>query len=123
LTSKPDRDIVTAQMLSYPHILALVFIYSLYAAGCVAFGIYYAKENGGTPKAATKGILAALLLLVLGALHGLLGVGAMVAATFYVADRKNRSRSWAALAMFFGPIALLIVTLLPKQAETKLSLT
>jgi hypothetical protein len=91
-------------MLSDPHVWALVFTYSLYAAGCAAFGIFYAREDGATPAAFLKGILAALLLLILGAVHSLLGIAAMVAATFYVADRKNRSRGWAAVAIFFGQL-------------------
>ena len=49
-------------MLSDPHVWALVFTYSLYAAGCAAFGIFYAREDGATPAAFLKGILAALLL-------------------------------------------------------------
>lgn len=107
-----------------PRIAGLIVGYSLYAAGCVGFGIFYAKENDGTPAAYVKGLGIALLLLILGAWKGVIGVGAMVAATFYVADRKNRSRAWAILAMFLGPIALLVLTVMSKKAEAgSLSLT
>ncbi len=100
-----------------------LIVYLLYVAGCLAFGVFYGKQED-TGTAYLKGFGIALVLLVLGFLHGVLGVGAMVAATFYVADRKNRSRFWAGLAIVLGPIALLVITLLPKQPDTStLSIT
>lgn len=61
------------------------------------------------------------LLLALFSL--LLGGAVMIAACFYVADRKNRSRMWAILGLFFGPIALLVLVSLSKlNAGDSLSL-
>jgi hypothetical protein len=42
----------------------------------------------------------------------------MVAATFYVADKKNRTRFWAIPALLLGPVIMLIVVLLPKLPDT-----
>jgi hypothetical protein len=65
-----------------------------------------------------------ILAFVLSLFSVLIGGGVIVAATFYVADRKNRSRAWAIPAIALGPIVLLIVVSLPRLAdEGRLSLT
>ena len=108
-------------VIRQPFLLRVV-LSCLYAAGCIAFGIFYGKQEGSTV-GYLKGFGVSLLLLILGT-WSVLGVGGMVASTFYVADRKNRSRMWAFLAVLIGPIALLILVLLPRFPETpSLSLT
>jgi hypothetical protein len=94
----------------------------LYLAGLIAFVLFYGKEEGTT--LAYLGASAALLIaFVLGVFYRITIIGAMVAATFYVADKKNRSRFWAIPAMFFGPLVLLAVVLLPKREASGLSLS
>ena len=65
-------------------------------------------------------VIASLVTLYIGVVVG----GALaIAATFYVVDRKNRSRGWAFLAFLFGPAIVLITVCLPKVAPATLSLT
>lgn len=99
--------------------LAIVF---LYLAGLIAFMLFYGKEEG-TTRAYVGAFAAILIAFVLGIFFRVTMIGGMVAATFYVADRKNRSRLWAVPAMFFGPLALLVIVLLPKRQTSSLSLT
>ncbi len=97
---------------------------SLYTAGWVAFAIFYAREEQ-TTKALVLGFAGVVVALLLTVFFGVFVGGAItIAATFYVADRKNRSRGGALVSFLLGPIALLIVVLLPKQVDTStLSLT
>ncbi len=99
-------------------------IVSLYMAGWVAFAIFYVRDDRTTRALvrACVGIALALLLTVFFSV--MVGGAITIAATFYVADRKNRSRAWALLAFLLGPIALIVIVLLPKQVDTStLSLT
>ena len=98
-----------------------------YSALCVlsyaAFAAFYMSENrfssGSIVKAVIAFIIASLLTLSAGAVMG----GALaVAATFYVVDRKNRSRVWALVALLFGPIIVLITVALAKVPGTTLGL-
>ena len=99
-----------------------VTILLLYLAGLIAFVLFYGKEEGS--KRAYLGAFAAIsVAFVLGVFYRITIIGAMVAATFYVADRKGRSRLWAIPAMFLGPLVLLVVVLLPKHETSTLSLT
>src|ERR1700730_3271175 len=69
-------------------------VYALYLAGLIAFGVFYGMEEGTTK--AYLGIFAVIVVVaLLGVMQRLFFVGATVAATFYVVDRKNRSRGWA----------------------------
>jgi hypothetical protein len=105
-----------------PTSITSLAILLLYLAGLIAFVLFYGKEEGTT--GAYLGATAAILIaFVLGVFYRITIIGAMVAATFYVADRKNRSRLWAVPAMFFGPLALLVVVLLPKRKTSSLSLS
>ncbi len=101
-----------------------LLVISLYMAGWIAFAIFYAREEQ-TVKAtivACGGVALALLLTLFFGVY--VGGAITVAATFYVADRKNRSRGWALLSFVIGPVALVIITILPKQVDTStLSLT
>jgi hypothetical protein len=99
----------------------------LYGTLCIlsyaAFAGFYMSENRCSPRsivtAAIGFVIASLLTLSVGAAVG----GALaVAATFYVVDRKNRSRAWALAALLFGPITLFITVCLPKVSATTLSL-
>ncbi len=101
-----------------------LLLVSLYMAGWIAFAIFYARQEQ-TTKALVLGFAGVAVALLLTVFFGVFVGGAItVAATFYVADRKNRSRGWALLSFLLGPIALLIVVILPKQVDTStLSLT
>ena len=103
--------------------LRLIVLF-LYLAGLVAFAVFYSREEG-TARAKITAVVGLVLVLLLSVFFSLfIGGAVMVAATFYVADRKNRSRAWAIPAIFFGPLILLIVVFLPKLPEgTSLSLT
>jgi hypothetical protein len=104
-----------------PTSITSLAILLFYLAGLIVFVLFYGKEEGTTR--AYLGAFAALLIaFVLGAFYRITMIGAMVAATFYVANRKNRSRLWAVPAMFFGPLALLAIVLLPKRETSSLSL-
>jgi len=96
----------------------------LYVAGLVVFAVFYTREER-TAKAKVAAIIGLVLVLLLSIFFSLfIGGAVMVAATFYVADRKNRSRAWAIPAIFFGPLILLLIVFLPKLPEgTSLSLT
>lgn len=105
-----------------PSSVTSVAILLLYLAGLVAFVVFYGKEEG-TKRAYLGAFAAILMAFVLGVFYRITIIGAMVAATFYVADRKNRSRLWAVPAMFLGPLVLLVVVLLPKVETSNLSLS
>jgi hypothetical protein len=105
-----------------PTSITSLAILLLYLAGLIAFVIFYGKEEG-TTRASLGAFAAILIAFVLGVFYRITIIGAMVAATFYVADRKNRSRLWAVPAMFFGPLVLLVVVLLPKHETSSLSLS
>src|SRR5437879_1655619 len=97
---------------------ALVCAYVLYLAGLIAFAVFYAKEEGIRVSTALMSWVAVLLGLAAGLVWpGMVGP-CMVAATFYVADKKNRTRIWAIPALFLGPIILLVVVFLPKLQDT-----
>lgn len=102
--------------------IATLAVLLLYLAGLIAFVIFYGKEEG-TTGAYLGAFVAILIAFVLGVFYNITIIGAMVAATFYVADRKNRSRLWAVPAMFLGPLVLLLVVLLPKRESASLSLS
>ena len=102
--------------------ITLLAILLLYLAGLIAFALFYGKEEG-TTRAYLVAVAAILIAFVLGVFYRITIIGAMVAATFYVADRKNRSRLWAVPAMFFGPLVLLVIVLLPKRETSSLSLS
>ncbi len=128
-TTQPETSRLTAPRRTHTvralmSIAALIII-CLYMAGWVAFATFYVRDEGNTTKAIVKASVGIALALVLSAFFSLLVGGAItIAATFYVADRKNRSRAWALLAFLLGPIALLIIVLLPKLPDTStLSLT
>ena len=94
-----------------------------YLAGFVAFGVFYSREEG-TRRAQITAVVGVILAFLLSLFSLLLGGGVLVAATFYVAYRKNRSRAWAIPAILLGPVILLIVVCLPRLAdEGTLSLT
>ena|SRR5215472_12240328 len=88
-----------------------------YLAGFVAFAVFYSREEG-TRKARITAVVGVILAFLLSLFLSLIiGGGVLVAATFYVADRKNRSRAWAIPAILLGPIILLIVVFLPRLPE------
>jgi hypothetical protein len=105
-----------------PTSITSLAILLLYLAGLIAFVLFYGKEEG-TRRACLGASAAISIAFVLGVFYRITIIGAMVAATFYVADRKNRSRLWAVPAMFFGPLVLLVVVLLPKRETSSLSLS
>jgi peptidoglycan biosynthesis protein MviN/MurJ (putative lipid II flippase) len=82
-----------------------------------AFGVFYAREEG-TTAAKVKAIIGVVVASIITFFFGIIGGGIAIAATFYVVDRKNRSRGWAPLAFLLGPIALLIAVSLPKLEDT-----
>jgi hypothetical protein len=102
-------------------LVALVYLV-LCIAGYAAFCIFYAREEG-TSAAIVKAVVMFVVASLLAIYLRLLGAAVVIAATFYVADRKNRSRGWAALAFLLGPIALLIAVALPKLPDSSLSLS
>jgi hypothetical protein len=106
-----------------PTSITSLAILLLYLAGLIAFVLFYGKEEGGTTRAYLGAFAAILIAFVLGVFYRITILGAMVAATFYVADRKNRSRLWAVPAMFLGPLVLLVVVLLPKRETSSLLLS
>jgi hypothetical protein len=102
--------------------LFILIFWGLSLAGLIAFGIFAGREEG-TPKAKAIIWSAIVVACLMALLWGGFMVGAMIAASFYVADKKNRSRLWAASAFLVGPITLLVLVLLPKlQPEGALSL-
>lgn len=103
-----------------------LFFKALCIISYAAFAIFYVREEESSSasivKAAVGFVIAGLITWYIGVIGGAIAI----AATFYVADRKNRSRGWAALAFLLGPITLLVVVCLPKLADTSslsLSLT
>lgn len=96
-------------------IFGLVFLV-LYVASLIAFGIFVIREEG-----TTKSKIFVVLLIAIGILivfsNRIIGGGVMVAACFYVADRKNRSRMWALPGLFLGPLILLLLVCLPKLED------
>ena len=104
-------------------VLGLLFV-GLYIVSLIAFGIFVIREEG-----TTKSKIFVVLLIVVGILvvffNRIIGGGVMVAACFYVADRKNRSRMWALPGLFVGPLILLLLVCLPKleDASSGLHLT
>ena len=107
---------------SGPSVVALTAVFGLlflglYIASLVAFGVFVMREEG-TPKAKTFAILFIIVGIVLVFFSRLIGGGVMVAACFYVADRKNRSRLWALPGLLLGPLVLLLLVFLPKLEDT-----
>ena len=101
-------------------ILGLVYL-ALYTASLVAFGVFVMREEG-TVKAKTFALLFVLLRILLVFVNRVIGGVVMVAACFYAADRKNRSRMWALPALFFGPLVLLWLICIPKLQDTSTGL-
>lgn len=101
-------------------ILSAVFL-CLYVASLIAFGVYVVREEG-TAKSKFVFVTAILVGVALVFFSRILGGGVMVAACFYVADRKNRSRLWALPSLFFGPLVLLLLVFLPKLDDTSTGL-
>jgi MFS family permease len=100
----------------------------VYGALCIlsyaAFALFYVSEDARSPRSIVKASIAFVIASLVTFYIGVAVGGALaVAATFYVVDRKNRSRGWALVALLFGPITLLITVCLPKVAGTTLSLT
>src|SRR5215472_14282704 len=92
-----------------------------YIAGFVAFAVFYSQEKG-TREAKISAIVGVILAILLSlppmVIFGVAVMGAAtIAATFYVAARKNRSRAWAIASILLGPIILLIVVSLPKLPD------
>jgi hypothetical protein len=104
-------------------IIGLVYL-ALYVGSLVAFGVFVMREEG-TSKSKTFAVLFVLIGILLVFVNRIIGGGVMVAACFYAADRKNRSRMWALPGLFFGPLVLLLLVFLPKleDASTGLHLT
>jgi RsiW-degrading membrane proteinase PrsW (M82 family) len=103
--------------------VALQLIFGLYVAGLIVFGIFVSREqeSSNAKVGVWIGIVSAVILAFL---WTAVGLGMMVAACFYVADKKNRSRMWAILGLLIGPIALLLLVALPKlDAGDSLSLS
>ncbi len=103
--------------------VALQLIFGLYVAGLIVFGIFVSREqeSSNTKVGVWIGIVFAVILAFL---WTAVGLGMMVAACFYVEDKKNRSRMWAILGLLIGPIALLLLVALPKlDAGDSLSLS
>lgn len=100
----------------------LQLFFGLYVAGLIVFGIFVTREEQSTN--AKVGIWVGIFFAVILALFSnVLGFGMMVAACFYTADKKNRTRMWALLGLLLGPIALLFLVALPKlNAGDSLSL-
>lgn len=120
LTIRPRQDTVCSPKAdAHIHHIARD---SFALCGLIAFVLFYGKEEG-TTRAYLGAFAAILIAFVLGVFYRITILGAMVAATFYVADRKNRSRLWAVPAMFLGPLVLLAVVLLPKRETSSLSLS
>jgi len=96
-------------------VFGLVFLV-LYIASLIAFGVFVIREEG-----TTKSKIFVVLLIAVGILvvffNRIIGGGVMVAACFYVADRKNRSRMWALPGLLFGPLVLLLLVSLPKLED------
>jgi hypothetical protein len=105
---------------SFTIIVGLVYL-ALYIASLVAFGIFVMREEG-TVKAKTFAVVFILVGILLVFVNRVIGGGVMVAACFYAADRKNRSRMWALPALFFGPLVLLWLVCLPKLQDTSAGL-
>lgn len=100
----------------------LQLFFGLYVAGLIVFGIFVTREEQSTK--AKVGVWVGIFFAVILALFSnVLGFGMMVAACFYTADKKNRTRMWALLGLLLGPIALLFLVALPKlNAGDSLSL-
>jgi hypothetical protein len=100
-----------------PLLLILSLFLCLYIASLIAFGVYVVREEGTAKSKLVIGLLI-LLGIILVFFNRIIGGGVMVAACFYVADRKNRSRLWALLGLFLGPLVLLPLVFLPKLEDT-----
>jgi len=101
-------------------VVGLVFL-GLYIVSLVVFGIFVIREEG-TAKSKFVVVVAIVIGVVLVFFNRILGGGVMVAACFYAADRKNRSRMWALPGLFLGPIILFILVFLPKLEDTSTGL-
>jgi len=101
-------------------VFGLIYLF-LYIASLVAFGVFVMREEG-TVKSKTFAVLFILVGMFLVFVNRVIGGGVMVAACFYAADRKNRSRMWALPALFFGPLVLLWLVCLPKLQDTSTGL-
>jgi hypothetical protein len=64
----------------------------LYVAGVVAFAIFVSRQEDSTAKTRVWIWVGAVVALLLALFSLLLGGAVMIAACFYVADRKSRSR-------------------------------
>lgn len=110
-----------------PHLAAfaiVVLLFLLYMGALIAFCIYATKEENspGATVVIWIGFLVALLVVLF--LSTWIGAGVMAAASFYIADHKNRSRMWAVAGISLGPFAIGTLLLLPKlEAGDSLSLS
>lgn len=86
----------------------------LYVAGLVAFAMFVSRQEDSTSKTRVWVWVGAAVAMLLALFSLLIGGAVMIAACFYVADRKNRSRMWAILGLFLGPVALLVLVSLSK---------
>ncbi|MGE5323189.1 MAG: hypothetical protein ACM3SW_10020 [Actinomycetota bacterium] len=86
----------------------------LYAAGVIAFAVFVSRQKDSTSRTRVWVWVIAVVALLLPLFSLLIGGAVMIACCFYVADRKNRSRMWAILGLFFGPVALLVLVSLSK---------
>lgn len=103
-------------------VFSLIYLL-LYVAGVVAFAVFVSRQEDSTSKTRIWIWVLALVALLLALSSLLIGGAVMIAACFYVADRKKRSRMWAILGLFFGPVALLVLVSLSKlNAGDSLSL-
>jgi drug/metabolite transporter (DMT)-like permease len=114
----------TASPSDIGFVIGVLLLMGLYVASLVVFAIFVIREEG-TGKSKLFAALIILVGIVVVFFNRLLGGGVMVAACFYVADRKNRSRMWALPALFLGPLVLLVLLFLPKleDASSGLHLT
>ena len=95
-------------------VLGLLFIVGVWAVGLVLFGNFYAKHEG---KDRGLCILLALVACLLSTALPLVPGIVAGAATYYVAERKNRNRLvWIILTLALlrlGPVILILLLFLP----------
>ena len=106
-------------------LLHLSIILVLYAVGFVAFGHFYAKEEGKSKPLCILLAFGAFVVWSLLSFIPLLPTIVVCAAVYYVADKKNRNRLvWIVLALIAGrtpiplsPILFLILLFLPRRDQ------
>jgi len=96
-----------------------------YAAAFVAFGLFYAKQEGKSKPLCTVLALVAFVVWALLSFIPLLPAIVVCAAVYYVADKKNRNRLvWIILTLIavrtptpLAPILLLVLLYLPRRDQ------